>query len=1014
MKNTHDSLLTQDIVETPATDPEYSDREEEDPLGLGVELDDGCDSKPKGRPQPENTYLKTRRNNLRIATWNVRTLYKAGKIGNLAQEAENMNLDILGVAETRWTDTGYLNTDNYAFIYSGGNKHQHGVGLLIKKHLTKHIMGYWTVNERIILMKLHAQPFNIAILQLYAPTQDYSDEDLEQFYEEISQVLKQVKSTDVLIVMGDLNAKVGSDKNNKIVGQYGLGRKNERGDRLIQFCTENKLVIANTFYQHPRRKLYTWKSPGDVNRNQIDFIMITERFKNSIKQVKTYPSADIGSDHNPVVATINIKLKKCDKNARRQPKIDYSALKKPDIKQKYAVAVQNKYDALLAETVEQQQCEANDIDVNLVWHHIKNSIQQGADMLPKKRTNTRKPWMTEEILERMAERKKLKHKAAEYHQINKTIDSACRIAKETWYNEKCEVIENLSKSHQTRTMHQKIKEITNKKYSNRNNGCIRDKNGNILFDKEDIKKRWAEYVHDLFDDQRGEKPTIPGTSGPPIIRSELIDALAKMKDNKAAGLDNITAECLKALNETSIDVLIKLCNKIYDGGELPEDMQKSIFVTIPKKNKATECSDFRTISLMSHVTKLLLRILLTRIKKKINAEVNEEQFGFRKESGTREAIFTIRNIIERYIEKKKTIYICFIDYAKAFDRVQHQKLITSLKNIGIDGKDLRLIANLYWDQTATVRVDGDTSASVEIKRGVRQGCVLSPSLFNLYTEVIFKEAEDFRGITIGGKKITNLRYADDTVLLAESPEDLQATLNTIKTKSEEYGLNMNVKKTKVMVVSSKIPSPKAELKLNNEILDQVQQFTYLGQLITEDGYNEAEIARRVGIAKTAFNNMKNLFTSGQLSLKLKLRLLKCYIWSTLLYGAETWTLKKKTSKQLEAFEMWTYRRIGKISWTKKMTNEDVLKKLKITRSLMNTIRIRKLTYLGHIKRHNTIMKETLEGTTPGSRGRGRPRTKWMDNITEWTGMSVQQLNVLCQNRKKWRAVAVNPSTRDDT
>ena len=113
---------------------------------------------------------------------------------------------------------------------------------------------------------------------IFTLTSDYSDEELEEYYEEVSKTLKTVKSDEILIVMGDMNAKVGQGKYEKIVGNYGLGKRNERGDRLIQFCSEANLSIMNTFLQQPERRLYTWKSPGDVKRNQIDYIMIRKRF----------------------------------------------------------------------------------------------------------------------------------------------------------------------------------------------------------------------------------------------------------------------------------------------------------------------------------------------------------------------------------------------------------------------------------------------------------------------------------------------------------------------------------------------------------------------------------------------------------------------------------------------------------------------------------------------------------------------------------------------------------------
>ena len=158
------------------------------------------------------------------------------------------------------------------------------------------------------------------------------------------------------------------------------------------------------------------------------------------------------------------------------------------------------------------------------------------------------------------------------------------------------------------------------------------------------------------------------TEGPPILSSEIERALKKMKNGKAAGGDEITSEMLKALGDFGIDKLTLLFNKIYDTGFLPEEMLSSTFITLPKKPKANECGDDRTLSLMSHITKLLLRVIQERIYKKIDDEVGETQFGFRKESGTREGIFSLNTIAQKYMEVKEDLNLCFIDYSKVFDR----------------------------------------------------------------------------------------------------------------------------------------------------------------------------------------------------------------------------------------------------------------------------------------------------------------------------------------------------------
>ena len=152
-------------------------------------------------------------------------------------------------------------------------------------------------------------------------------------------------------------------------------------------------------------------------------------------------------------------------------------------------------------------------------------------------------------------------------------------------------------------------------------------------------------------------------------------------------------------------------------------MSRSIFIALPKKPGATDCELHQTISLMSQVTKLLLRIIMMRVRNKINPEIAEEQCGFVEGKGTTNAIFILRTLIERALEIQKDVYLCFIDYTKAFDRVRQDEIIKELTKLKIDGKDLRIIKNMYWEQTAAMRVEGKISAFQKIKRGVRQGCI---------------------------------------------------------------------------------------------------------------------------------------------------------------------------------------------------------------------------------------------------------------------------------------------------
>lgn len=983
---------------------EKSYREETSPAGSNENKDDDCSPKPTGRLQSDNVYMKYAGRCLKIGSWNTRTLFVQGKLDNLMKESKEMNLDILGVSEHRWTGEGTVIRDTHTFIYSGGTEHKHGVGILCKSNIAQYIMGVWPVSPRNMLIKFRAKPFDISIIQTYAPTTDYSEEEIEEYYEEIQNIMKNVKSTEVLIIMGDFNAKVGKGREEDIVGHFGLGERNERGERLVQFCIENNLMITNTFFQKPERKLYTWKSPGDWTRNQIDYILIRKRFRNSVKTCQTYPGADINSDHNPITAKLKIKLKKV-KIPQRKRDIDVNALKASiELQDKYRVTVANTYDALSESHQEQyEQADAAE-QINLKWNIFKESIHQGNEDIPKKERKTNKPWMTQDILDLMSERKTKKGKP-EYNEINKNIQQECRKAKDKWLNLKCAEIEIYGLN--SKQAHEEIRLISGRQRKVNRNSCIKDKDGKILFEENEIQERWCQYIGELFDDERPQLPTPSNTDGPQILPCEIENALSKMKEGKANGDDGISTEMLKALNTFTVEKLTNLFNDIYNSGHLPEEMAKSVYITLPKKPMATECGDFRTISLMPHVTKLLLRIILERMKSRIDSEVGDTQFGFRPESGTREAIFCLNTACQKYRENKKDIYACFIDYAKAFDRVHHKEIINCLEKIGVDGKDIRLITNLYWHQKAAIRIKGELTPYTSIKRGVRQGCVLSPYLFNIYTEFIFRKTNELPGINMGGRNINNLRYADDTVLLTENETQLQTLTTAVKKNSEDVGLDMNVKKTKVMVMS-RDKGRECKVDIDDTTLEQVENYKYLGQQIKATNNCKTEVMIRIGIAKSRFSQLKGILTAQWTRMATKMRILKCYVHSALLYGSETWTLNRNLEKRIEAFEMWTFRRIGKISWKDRVTNEDVCNSIAQTPTLLKTIKKRKLKYFGHLRRHDNITKQFLEGRVNGKRPRGRPATIWMDDIRAWTGLTATECSTRATDRGMWRAISSRP------
>ena len=206
------------------------------------------------------------RTKMNIATWNVRTMHQAAKLQNVKEEAIRLKVDILGLAEVRWLGSGKLVSEDHTLIYTGHKKeHKHRVRLLLSNVVARSVIGFHGISDRIIIVKLFSEPITITIIQVYSPTSASGEEEIEAFYNDLDDAYKQCGSQEMVMVMGDLNAKVGTEQDQQkvVVGQHGLGELNERGDLWVDWCTTHEQVIMNTWFQHEKRHLYTWKCPGD-------------------------------------------------------------------------------------------------------------------------------------------------------------------------------------------------------------------------------------------------------------------------------------------------------------------------------------------------------------------------------------------------------------------------------------------------------------------------------------------------------------------------------------------------------------------------------------------------------------------------------------------------------------------------------------------------------------------------------------------------------------------------------
>ena len=958
----------------------------------------------KGERLDRKVEEREKRGRLGIGTWNVRTLNEGGKLEGVKREMKRCGLNVLGVSEVRWKGQGDCMSDGVRIIYSGGEECQRGVAIMCDEEVSRRVTEVQLCNDRLIMIKISAMPVDIVVIQVYMPTTEHEDEEIEEMYDQIDNIINKQKGDINVIVMGDFNASVGEGSDDeKVIGKYGLGKRNDRGQMLIEFCKKNKLVVTNTWFQQEKRRRYTWKNPGDTERYQIDYILVKQRYRNGVKCCKTYPGADAFTDHNLVAMKMFVRLKRL-KRAKRKQKWDIEYLKRNS--------------GPFQRSVENAVKSNSGMDINERWIELKRVIHSSAQQQigRERKKKIRKPWVTKDMISKMDERREWKSKNNEegkvrYRQLNNDLRREVAKAKEAWWNRECDELEELNSKGRSDLVYAKVAKLTWKKKAMIKNVSIEDNAGTTITEPEAVRETWRMYIESLYD--KDGKPKIEDLQvedegrveedekGPSLLKSEILSAISEMKEGKAAGVDEIPAEMLKCLGEKALQEVCDICQNMYEEGKWPDDFTRATIIPLPKKNNAVKCSDFRTISLICHASKIMLRVLTKRIESKAKHLLGRNQFGFRKGCGTRDAIGVLRTLCERSMEHGNEVYICFVDFEKAFDRVEWVKMFEILKDLHIDWKDRRLLQDLYMRQEAVIRIADGESDPGTIGRGVRQGCPISPLLFSIYAEVMMIEALENieEGIIVGGQLLSDIRFADDQGMVASTEMGLQKLMDKLNDTAKKFNMKINVQKTKTMVVC-RDGGGVVNISIDGQRIEQVGKFKYLGSIISEDGRSLIDIKARIAMAKDAFNKRKELLTKG-LSRALKKRMIKVLIWPVVLYGCETWTLLAAGIDKLEALEMWLWRKIEKVNWSDKVRNEVVLKRVDENRCLMRTIRQRKKNWIGHVLRGHGLMKDVLEGRMLGKRRVGKPRIGMIDDIMEGSFVEMKRRAEGREEWKKW-------------
>lgn len=963
----------------------------------------------------------------RVGTWNIRTMMDPTALAQITNEMSRYRMEILGLCETRWNGNGEFQTnDGFTLLYSGrpeGEDHAEGVDILLSKTALKSLLTWNPISERIITARFNSTVRKITIIHCYAPTEVSRLEDKLEFYDQLTDICHAIPKGDILIVTGDFNSQIGSDNRGMehVMGKHGIGTLTVNGELLLEFCNTFNLIIGGSFFPHKRIHKITWVSPDQKTENQIDHIMISKSWRRSLLDVRNHRGAEAGSDHYLITGCIQLKILANPNKLKEVKRISFN------LRKLLAEETAERFSNLLSANAEKIKYSQDNLEEN--WSQTKSALMDTAqNVLGTRKRQYRKPWISDgtwKIIEERSKVKELLNTAKDFEEkqrlerrrciLNAFIKRSARHDKRKWKEDLANQAQLAADRKDSRELYRLTRKMASKNLTT--NHPVKDKSGKIHASTDQQLSRWHEHFSELLsvdndvNEHQTNQPTSPNirpvrVSTDPPSQTEIASALKALKLNKAAGPDGIPAEILRADTTTTSKLLLPVMTQIWNSETLPKEWTHGLIVKIPKKGDLSKCDNWRGITLLNTCSKVLAKIVHERIAHTLESNMRPEQAGFRPHRSCVDQINTLRMIIEQSIEWRSNLYLVFIDFLKAFDKIKHSAIWRALKKNRIPNKIINIIKLFYRNNSSQVLHKGKLSEAIPIRAGVKQGCVLSALLFNIVLDEVMKSALDGNmGIRWSmTNHLEDLDYADDICLLSHSFNQMQTKLAKLVKEAEKVGLIINVKKTKSMRIFT---NNEQNFNINDEPIEDVAHFTYLGSFISRNGGASEDAMARINKASHAFSLLRCTWNSTQYASSTKIRIFKSNIMPVLLYGCETWKTSKQITHRLQVFVNKCLRRILRIFWPNKISNEALWERTN-TRPIDQEIKIRKWRWIGHTLRrgNNNITRMALDWTPQGSRRRGRPAENWrrltLREVTE-SGKSWREVKTLARDRTKWRS-----------
>ncbi|KAH7707537.1 reverse transcriptase, partial [Aphelenchoides avenae] len=805
-----------------------------------------------------------------------------------------IRFDVVGLSEThtkkaqrmRWTDGKLRGAEIHVgpCTISQNDSTIGGIGFIIHKSLTSSILSIELKSSR------------IGIIQVYAPHSGYSEDAHEDFYAELD--LKLAEPACRTIVMGNFNARTGRGQPGEgFIGQFSAEQRNSAGHRMTAFTESKKMYVMNTFFEKPRRKRWTWQSADGTTRSEIDYVLCDDR--SCVQNFEVLARFMARSDHKIVRATLLLDL--------------------PGMKRKRALLGKKKVPAeidpakLRAEVRSANWNDSGDSRLNERYEQLEKTLMRCVKTAEVKRRKANESKIKPETRALLAKLQSLKQSGGrpdECRELSREIRKKLKADYEEHRNKR------LVEAAVARQSVKKCKRGLAQ--SQLVTGALLDENGALQTERPAVEDVCRAFYTSLFDSKvevartEGSPEEHPATPAP-ISWLEIQDALKTFKNGKAPGPDGVTAEMLKAGGPELWKRISKLFTHCMRHRKIPLKWKESRTVLLYKKGDPEDLKNYRPICLLPVMYKLFTKVVLNRISAKLDAAQPVEQAGFRSGFSTMDHLQTINQIQERTREKGLRLYLIFIDYEKAFDSIEINAVLNALERQGVERCYIDMLEDVYDGCTTEIKLFDD-GITIPVHRGVRQGDTISPKLFTAALEEIFKqldwEARKNCGITIEGRHLTHLRFADDIVLIGTSKADVQRRLQELNRASEAVGLRINRSKTKWMEYFK----TNERIHLGNEEIERVQKYVYLGQELSEDHQKglHCELSRRIKAAWCSFNSISEVLKKLTDPIR-RAQLFNSTVLPALLYGCETWTLSESLAKRLRSTQHAMKRRVLGVS-----------------------------------------------------------------------------------------------------